>query len=529
MTFITTYEKRFISRLIARPSLFLYAGIFWLLAVCSTFGGNLYVPNFSFESPVTQFADPRIDSWQKAAQPASFDTNTFGSWDNLIGVFANPAATNTGSIENAQGNQLAYLFAYPQAAIFQDYNSLDGTNTVASHAFNARFQPGKTYTLTVGLTSSSQEPLLDGSTLQLSLYYRDSASNMVTVAATTVTYKTTVFTNLNHLLDFQVTVPAVHTNDPWASQSIGILIESTVAPNLISGVWDIDDVRLVENIAVPNFSFESVATQFADPRIDSWQKSPQPSTFDTNIFGAWDNLSGVFLNAPSTNADYIPNADGNQLGYLFAYPQVAIFQDYTSLDWSNTAPTHAFNARFQPDRAYTLTVGLTSSREESLMNGSTLLLSLYYRDAASNMVTVGSTVVTFQTNVFTNLNQLLDFKVQVPAVRSTDPWANQNIGIEIESIVPPNLISGVWDVDNVRLTETFAPRLGSVVKGNDQKTSLTIQSEPGVMIDIQASTDLAQPSGGWATIGTVTNTTGSATFIDSQTGLTQRFYRTRTR
>jgi hypothetical protein len=501
----------------------------WLLAALSSFGGNLYVPNFSFESPVTPFAFTNIDSWQKTPQPSTFDTNIFGPWNTLVGLFANTDATNADHIDNAQGNQLAYLFAYPQAGIFQDYNSVDWSDTTPTHAFNAKFQPGRAYTLTVGLTSSSEEPLMDGSTLLLSLYYRDAASNLVTVGSTVVTYQTSMFTNLNQLLDFQVQVPAVQSTDTWAGQNIGILIESIVAPNLISGVWDVDNVRLAENIAVPNFSFESPVTPFAFTNIDSWQKTPQPSTFDTNIFGPWDTLVGLFANTAATNADYIDNAQGNQLAYLFAYPQAGIFQDYNSVDWSHTTPTHAFDAKFQPGWAYILSVGLTSSREEPLMDGSTLLLTLYYRDAASNMVTVGSTIATFQTSVFTNLNHLIDFQVRVPGVRATDPWANQNIGILIESIVAPNLISGVWDVENVRLTETLASTLGPVVRGADQKTTLTIQSEPGLAFDIQASTSPAQPSGGWATIGTVTNTTGSATFIDSQTGLTQRFYRTRTR
>ena len=52
---------------------------------------RIYVPNASFESQATAYADPRIDLWQKAAQPVTFDTNVFGAWDNLSGVFANPS------------------------------------------------------------------------------------------------------------------------------------------------------------------------------------------------------------------------------------------------------------------------------------------------------------------------------------------------------------------------------------------------------------------------------------------------------
>src|SRR5262245_27239119 len=72
-------------------------------------------------------------------------------------------------------------------------------------------------------------------------------------------------------------------------------------------------------IAVRNGSFESPQTQFVDPRIDFWQKAPQPQGFDTNIFGAWDNLAGLFINPPSTNASHLDNADGLQIAYLFGY------------------------------------------------------------------------------------------------------------------------------------------------------------------------------------------------------------------
>ena len=472
----------------------------------------------------TQFADPRIDSWQKAPQPAGFDTNVFGAWDNLAGVFINPAATNAQHIDNAAGGQLAYLFSYPQAGLFQDYDSTDWSNATPTHAFNSKFTVGKSYTLTVGITSSTQDPLTPGATLLLSLYYRDASSNVVTVAAATVTYQTNVFTNLTHLIDFQVNVPAVKSTDAWAGQNIGIQIESTDAPAFIGGVWDLDNVRLTENLGIPNFSFESVATPFADPRIDSWQKTPQPSTFDTNIFGAWDNLAGVFQNTAPTNADHIDNADGNQLAYLFAYPQAGIFQDYDSLDWSNTAPTHAFNARFNPGHSYTLTVGLTSSSQEPLTQGSTLLLSLYYRDALSNRVVVASAIATFDTNVFNSLTHLLDFQVNVPGVKTTDAWAGQNIGIQFESIAAPNLIGGVWDLDNVRLIESVTPALILPQQVNRQMT-FTLQSEPGQVLEIQAVSDFNQGRNSWSTIGTITNTSGQTVFTDALTNLNRRFYR----
>jgi hypothetical protein len=488
--------------------------------------GNLYVPNSSFESPATQFADPRIDSWQKAPQPPTFDTNIFGAWENLSGLFLNPGPTNAGHLDNAAGSQLAYLFAYPQAAFFQDFNSTDWSNSTPSHAFDAKFEVGKSYTLTAAFISSSQEPLNPGSTLLLSVYYRDGSSNMVTVSSTMVTFQTNIFTNLTHLVDFQVKVPAVKPGDAWAGQNIGIQLESIVDPSLIGGVWDVDNIRLTENIEVPNYSFESVATQFADPRIAAWQKAAQPSGFDTNLFGAWDNLAGVFLNPANTNSGYIDNADGNQLAYLFAYPQMAIFEDYNSIDWSNTAPTHAFNAKFKPGRAYTLIAGLTSSTQEPLTEGSAMLMSLYFRDSSSNMITVAATTVTFQTNVFTNLTHLLDFHVDIPLVRATDPWAGQNIGIQFESIVAPNLIGGVWDLDNVRLSETVATTL-TQPKVDGGQFHLTVQSEPGLSFEIQANTNLTQNANGWTPLGTLTNTAGAAVFTDTTSQTKQHFYRAR--
>ena len=44
-----------------------------------------------------------------------------------------------------------------------------------------------------------------------SLYYRDAASNMVTVAATTITNSSSLFPTNTHLIDFQMLVPTVRT------------------------------------------------------------------------------------------------------------------------------------------------------------------------------------------------------------------------------------------------------------------------------------------------------------------------------
>lgn len=141
------------------------------------------------------------------------------------------------------------------------------------------------------------------------------------------------------------------------------------------------------------------------------------------------------------------NHDGNQVGYLLAVPQVALFQDY------NSTPTHDFNALFEVGSAYNLTIGVFG--KSSLAPGSTLELSFYYRDGSDNRITVGSTVVTYSAEAFpaTSPLNLIDFSVNVPTVQAGDAWAGQHIGIQLASNIPIEQTSfGNWDFDNVRLS-----------------------------------------------------------------------------
>jgi hypothetical protein len=49
------------------------------------------------------------------------------------------------------------LFAVPEVGLLQDYNSLSGTNTTPTHAFNATFDVGKSYALTIGIMGGEAE------------------------------------------------------------------------------------------------------------------------------------------------------------------------------------------------------------------------------------------------------------------------------------------------------------------------------------------------------------------------------------
>jgi hypothetical protein len=485
--------------------------------------GALYVPNYSFEAPDigtnSPYAAPVFDSWEESPQPDWYNPTNFGGspWADLFGTFynlpdfTNSMGTNSTYIYNCDGVQAAFLFAIPQVAIFQD--------------INATFNVGKAYTLTVGLIGGGGD-MAEGSTFQLSLYYLDASSNMNIVAMTTVTNTSANFPTDTHFVDFQVQVPGVNATDPWAGQNIGIQLLATPDfddPDLWGGYWDADNVRLVEDIYVPNYSFElpdiGTNSPYAAPVFDSWEESPQPDWYNPTNFGGspWADLFGTFYNLPDftnsmgTNSTYIYNCDGVQAAFLFAIPQVAIFQD--------------INATFNVGKAYTLTVGLIGGGGD-MAEDSTFQLSLYYLDASSNMDIIAMTTVTNTPANFPTDTHLVDFQVQVPGVHPTDPWARQNIGIQLlatPDFDDPDLWGGYWDADNVRLVETTVPNLTNPVLTNGQ-LQFTVQSEPGVVFQILATTNLSLPVTNWTSLATLTNTTGSLPYVDPSAAVGQRFY-----
>lgn len=213
---------------------------------------SLPVPNGSFESPATFFVSLNLDNWQRTPQPGWWDTNTSGDWTTLAGLFKNPAPGSFDHIDNCDGSQAAWLFARPEIGLFQDYDSVDWNDTGPTHAFDVKYEVGKSYQLKVGLLvggMGSGGGIQPGATLDFILYYRDAASNRVSVAATTITNSTAVFSNSTHFLDFSVEVPPVRPADAWAGRNMGILLISTVSTNLEGGYWDVDHVRLASYLA----------------------------------------------------------------------------------------------------------------------------------------------------------------------------------------------------------------------------------------------------------------------------------------
>jgi hypothetical protein len=186
------------------------------------------VPNASFESPTTNYADPAIGSWQKTTQPGWFDPGTFGyTWDQLSGVFLNTAPGQSDHIDNAAGTQAAFLFAVPQAGLTQD--------------LVAPFGIGQSFELTVGLIGGGGS-MPAGSIFQIGLYYRDAGNNIVTVVTKDISFDSTLFPSTTHLVDFTLSLPTVQASDAWAGKPIGVeLMSAAVTPG---GYWDLDNVRL---------------------------------------------------------------------------------------------------------------------------------------------------------------------------------------------------------------------------------------------------------------------------------------------
>lgn len=286
------------------------------------------------------------------------------------------------------------------------------------------------------------------------------------------------------------------------------------------------------NIPVPNASFELPASPFINygTSINSWQKTLKPDWYDegSGVY-LWDQLTGIFKNTPVGSSDHIVNCDGDRVAWLFAYPEVGFFQDYDSMGSNESSPSHAFNVIYEPGKSYQLTVGLFgggAGGNYGMLLGATLELSLYYRDANGNRVTVAATTITNSAELFTSNTNLVDFTVRVSTVRPSDSWAGQNIGILCLSTVSPELERGYWDLDNVRLVSILAPQLVNPALTNNQ-FQFTLRSEPGLRFEILASTNASLAIASWTSLGSITNVTGETPFVDSAPIFAQRYYQAR--
>ncbi len=203
----------------------------------------LPIPNGSFESPKTLFAGIYLDSWQKLPKPPWYDESGPFLWDQVTGAFKNTADGSFDHIGNLDGIQAAFVFAIPEAGFFQDYESKDWNDPEPSRAFDVRFEVGQAYQLTAGIIGGGGN-MLEGATLDLSLYFRNDAGAVVPVGLTTITNRADLTPGRTNLVDFVVQVPVVMATDPWAGRHLGIQVRSTTPFELEGGYWDVDHLRL---------------------------------------------------------------------------------------------------------------------------------------------------------------------------------------------------------------------------------------------------------------------------------------------
>ena len=282
-------------------------------------------------------------------------------------------------------------------------------------------------------------------------------------------------------------------------------------------------------LTVPNGSFESPTTDFVNTHVDSWQKSDRPADYPEGGGFLWDQLSGVFRNTATGATDNLINIDGNQGMYLFAIPGVAIFQDATTVDWDDPAPTHAFSVRLLSGSRYTLTVGVVG-QGGGMLEGVPLELTIYCRNDETNRISIATTLITNSPALFPDRRHFVDFSVTTPVVLPTDAWAGRTLGLRIRSVVDDAQRGGYWDLDQVRLTreevEVRAPQLSIRRGGTSGTVTLSWEQSSGEVYDLLQSNDLDQ----WTVVKTGVVGAGATVELSLDAGAsTALFFKVRAR
>ena len=90
-----------------------------------------------------------------------------------------------------------------------------------------------------------------------------------------------------------------------------------------------------------------------------------------------------------------------------------------------------------------------------MTEGSTLLLGMFYRDGANNIVPIGGAPIIFTAAAFPTTTHFLNFSFNLPTVHAGDAWAGHTIGLEV--LCSSGTGAGYWDVDNVRFQAVPEP------------------------------------------------------------------------
>lgn len=248
---------------------------------------ELMVPNGSFEKPATPFVSLLFESWQRTPKPAGYVEEGGFQWNQLTGIFVNTAPGAADHIADLDGRQAAWLFAVPQAGLFQPVLTPDGSA-------GAVFEAGRAYRLSLDVIGAGGN-MLDGAPLEVSLYWTDGAGQRVPMATLGITNSAAAFGARDRVVPFQLTTALVKPTDPWASKAMGVQVISTVSAEAQGGYWDIDRVRVeVISFAQPELT---VLTEPGGLRLKwvsetGWRYRLRASTSLENWSGLGEPLAG---------------------------------------------------------------------------------------------------------------------------------------------------------------------------------------------------------------------------------------------
>lgn len=195
------------------------------------------VPNGSFESPDTVFAQPGADFWTTTG-------DSTGIFENLPQDTEFPPGSGiiAKRITNAVGSQLAFIGANNPL----NSPTLPGPSNEFSQMLGGVYLPGQVYELSVGIAVSSVQPPDVGSIVRLTLFYLDGLNARQTVASTPVANDAATDLRTDLLKYFTATSPVVAADAPYANHQIGIAISTADNTFSTGGTFDLDNITVPE-------------------------------------------------------------------------------------------------------------------------------------------------------------------------------------------------------------------------------------------------------------------------------------------
>lgn len=229
---------------------FMLGSLIYVCVVCAAAQADaIPVANYSFEDPVTEYVTPIVSDWIEIdTDPLSQDT----------GAFLN--APGESFIDNADGNQVAYLIAEEGNAFHQDLSAV--------------YEVNKRYILTADVGISFYSPPAEpNDPLILAFYYQTESSEVKDIASMSIPFERRSSTYLDQ---FTLDLPTVKPSYDWAGENIGIALRAT---GIAGGTWIIDNIRVDKYPSTPNFTDDSIVNlaDFAMMAAD-WQSCDNPVT-----------------------------------------------------------------------------------------------------------------------------------------------------------------------------------------------------------------------------------------------------------